>query len=203
MKTLDKYIHQFIPSQQGSPVFLLLHGTGGNELSLLPVAAQLDPNAGILAIRGNVSENGMARYFQRLAEGVFDEEEVMARAQEFAVFLQAAYAHYEIVASNVIALGYSNGANFAAVMLLLHPDLFQRAILLRPMQVIKKYERAKLKRSALILAGKRDMIAPPESVELLQGQLEAAGTSVEVHWVDAGHELSGEDVEEISRWLRR
>src|SRR5215212_8554237 len=118
-----EFIHQFIPAEGGrsNRTLLLLHGTGGNEHDMLPIGRDLDPGAALLSLRGNVLENGMPRFFRRLAEGVFDEEDVIRRANELADFISSAAAKYGFDPSQLTAVGYSNGANIAAAVLLLRP----------------------------------------------------------------------------------
>ena len=112
-----EFIHRFVPATEGSKrVLLLLHGTGGDENDLLPIGRELDPNAALLSPRGRVIENGMPRFFRRFAEGVFDEEDVVRRANELPDFISAAASKYDFVPADVTAVGYSNGANIAAAM---------------------------------------------------------------------------------------
>src|SRR5256885_34211 len=132
------FTHRFIPALESPPqrVLLLLHGTGGDENDLLPLGRELDPAAALLSPRGKVLENGMPRFFRRLAEGVFDEADVRARAHELADFVAAAREQYRIAAP--IALGYSNGANIAAAVMLLRPETLAGGILLRAMAPLAK-----------------------------------------------------------------
>src|SRR6476620_5727850 len=136
------FIHRFIPSNKNQAgakgkirptTILLLHGTGGNEEDMIPLAQQIAPEASILSPRGKVLENGMPRFFRRLAEGVFDHEDLLARTHELAKFIQAASEEYSFAASSLIAVGYSNGANVAASLMLLHPGLVTHAVLFRAM----------------------------------------------------------------------
>src|SRR2546423_6420781 len=129
------FIHHFIPAHETPPrrVLLLLHGTGGNENDMIPLGRDLDPAAALLSLRGNVLENGMPRFFRRLAEGIFDEEDVIRRAHELADFVGAAAARYEFDPTRVSAVGYSNGANIAAAILLLRPEALAGAVLFRAM----------------------------------------------------------------------
>src|SRR3954451_1947207 len=115
------------------PTFLMLHGTGGNELDLLPLAGMIDEEASVLSVRGNVLENGMPRFFRRLAEGIFDEEDLIVRTKEVADFLDAAAAEHGFDRANVIAVGYSNGANIAGSLLFHYPNALRAAILYHPM----------------------------------------------------------------------
>src|SRR5690242_11739531 len=125
-------IHEFVPGASNRTL-LLLHGTGGNERDLIPLGRELDPNASLLSPRGKILENGMPRFFRRLAEGVFDLEDVKTRTDELADFVIAAARHYNLAANRVIGVGYSNGANIAASMLLLRPEILYAAILFRAM----------------------------------------------------------------------
>src|SRR5215212_2248894 len=130
-----EFIHQFIPAEGGrsNRTLLLLHGTGGNENDMVPIGRDIDPAAALLSLRGNVLENGMPRFFRRLAEGVFDEEDVVRRANELADFIGMAATKYHFNPKQLTAVGYSNGANIAAAVLLLRPGTITSAILFRAM----------------------------------------------------------------------
>src|SRR5438067_9268241 len=128
MRPQPDFIHEFVPGSS-SRTLLLLHGTGGNERDLIPLGRELDPNAALLSPRGKVLENGMPRFFRRLAEGVFDLEDLKYRTNELADFVAAANQHYGLASNKIVALGYSNGANIAASMLLLRPQLLPTAML--------------------------------------------------------------------------
>src|SRR5207248_4811142 len=132
MKPQPDFIHEFVAGS--SPrTLLLLHGTGGSERDLIPLGRELDPSASLLSPRGKVLENGMPRFFRRLAEGVFDLDDLKTRTQELAEFVAAAARHYEFDADEVVAVGYSNGANIAASILLLRPKVLRAAVLFRAM----------------------------------------------------------------------
>src|SRR5437868_14836991 len=132
MRPEPDFIHEFIPGD--SPrTLLLLHGTGGNERDLIPLGRELDAKAALLSPRGKVLENGMPRFFRRLAEGVFDLEDLRYRTNELADFVMAAGQHYGFASNQLIAVGYSNGANIAASVLLLRPEIMRRVILFRAM----------------------------------------------------------------------
>ena len=120
MKLRPDFIHEFVPGSS-SRTLLLLHGTGGNEGDLIPLGRELDPNASLLSPRGKILENGVPRFFRRLAEGVFDLEDLKYRTNELADFVMAAAQHYGFAADQLMSVGYSNGANIAASMLLLRP----------------------------------------------------------------------------------
>src|SRR5438046_9830569 len=132
MRPQPDFIHEFVPSASNRTL-LLLHGTGGNERDLIPLGRELDPRAALLSPRGKILENGMPRFFRRLAEGVFDLEDLKNRTNELADFVAAAAQHYGFAADKVVAVGYSNGANIAASLLLLRTEVLSAAVLFRAM----------------------------------------------------------------------
>jgi phospholipase/carboxylesterase len=197
------YIHHFERgSSPGSRPLLILHGTGGDEHDLIPLGKMVAPGAPLLSPRGKVLENGMPRFFRRLAEGVFDEEDVRARAHELADFIEAACKAYGIAAP--IALGYSNGANIAAAVMLLRPEALAGGILLRAMVPLASgvEQGGREGKAALIVSGARDPIAPPENAARLKGMLERAGALVDHRILEGGHELSPADVNLAQEWLQ-
>ena len=196
------FIHRFEPgTRPGARPLLLLHGTGGNEHDLIPLGQMVAPGAPLLSPRGKVLEHGMPRFFRRLVEGVFDEDDVRARARELADFVAAARQRYGIAAP--VALGYSNGANVAAAVLLLRPDVLAGGILLRAMVPLSnaKVGSGLAGRAALIVSGARDPIAPPANAARLKAMLEQGGAHVDHHILAGGHELSQEDVVLARDWL--
>ncbi len=202
--TALSFAHRFEPASQPSAhPLLLLHGTGGNEDDLMPLGKMIAPGAALLSPRGKVLENGMPRFFRRLSEGVFDEEDVRRRAHELADFVENARQAYQIDAP--IALGYSNGANIAAAVMLLRPEALAGAILLRAMvplsneQVTQRLDG----KAALIISGALDPIAPSETATRLAMLLEAAGADVQRRTLTGGHELSREDVSIARDWLSK
>jgi phospholipase/carboxylesterase len=197
------YVHMFRPpTEPGAPTLLLLHGTGGNEHDLLPIAAKLSPAAGVLSPRGNVLERGMPRFFRRLAEGVFDIEDLQRRTGELADFVAAAARQYGFAPQSVIAVGFSNGANIAASLLLLRPDVLAGAILLRAMVPLEPDVRAPLPGTPVLLSnGRRDPIVPAAQAERLAALLREAGADVTIVWQTAGHELTQQDIDDARRWL--
>lgn len=202
-KQLD-FVHIFEPAQeQGNPrVLLLLHGTGGDEHQMLALGHELAPGAAILSPRGKVLENGNARYFRRLAEGVFDEEDLIFRTNELADFVTQACEHYALDCSRLIAVGYSNGANIAASLMLLRPKVLAGAVLFRPMVPLVPDEKPALTgKQALIAAGESDSMVPVEETRRLSELLESCGTDVSVHWERAGHGLVEGDTQTARRWL--
>ncbi len=200
------FVHSFIPAQEsGSPfTLLLLHGTGGNEKGLLSLGKKLAPGAALLSPRGKILENGMPRFFRRLAEGVFDIEDLMFRTHELADFVEAASAVYHFDLSKVVAVGYSNGANIAASMLLLSPGLFGAAILFRPMVPLVSETLSNLSGvSTLVSAGRFDTIVPQEETKRLVAMLRDAGSDITLYWSDSGHALEIEEVTEVHEWLSK
>ena len=198
------FTHRYVPAQnRGARVLLLLHGTGGDEADLLPLGRALDPDAALLSPRGKVSENGSPRFFRRFAEGVFDEEDVARRAHELADFVAAGIAAYQLDAARIIAVGYSNGANIAAAVLLLRPGTLAGAILFRAMVPLSNPDIPDLSgRSILLNAGAQDPIIPRENVERLAALLKKAGADTTLHVQAAGHALVAEDVQIAKDWLR-
>jgi phospholipase/carboxylesterase len=199
------FIHRFVAAEKSPPerVLLLLHGTGGNENDMIPLGRDLDPSAALLSLRGNVLENGMQRFFRRLAEGVFDEEDVILRANELADFIPEAAAKYEFDPAILTAVGYSNGANIAAAVLLLCPGVIKSAVLLRAMVPLKPAAAPDLSGTrVLICSGKRDPIIPVENAERLAGMLRRAGADVTHRFEEAGHQLVFDEIAAAKNWLR-
>ncbi|WP_176294938.1 alpha/beta hydrolase [Planococcus glaciei] len=191
-------------SNPEKPVLLLLHGTGGNEQSLLTLAPMVDAEASILSVRGNVSEHGMPRFFRRLSEGVFDEKDLVFRTNELNRFLDEASAKYEFSRDNIVAIGYSNGANIAASLLYHYDNALNGAILHHPMVPLRGIELPDLSgKEVFIAAGTNDPITPVKEAEELQASLESANASVEVHWENHGHQLTGSEVEAARQWYER
>lgn len=185
------------------PTLLLLHGTGGNELDLLPLAGRIDEEASVLSVRGNVLENGMPRFFRRLAEGIFDEEDLILRTKELNEFLDEAAVTYGFDRDNVIAIGYSNGANIAASLLFHYQDALKGAILHHPMVPRRGIELPNLLgKSVFIAAGTNDPICSPEESEELQTLLEKANANVTVYWENRGHQLTVSEVEKAAEWYQ-
>ncbi len=200
------FVHRFIASGNSaeSSTMLLLHGTGGNEDDLIPLGQDLDPNANIMSLRGKILENDMPRFFKRLSEGVFDLEDLKFRTKELAEFVEKVPSAYNIDANRIIAVGYSNGANIAASLILLYPQILNGAILFRPVLPIEPETLPDLsKKSVLIMAGLLDVTAPIYQPKKLSNLLEEAGADVTMHWQETGHALAGEEIEIAKGWLRR
>lgn len=196
------FAHRFEPGNRlEAPPLLLLHGTGGDENDLLPLGQAVSPGSALLSPRGKVLEHGMPRFFRRLAEGVFDEDDVRRRANELADFVEAARARYGIAAP--VALGYSNGANIAAAMLLLRPDVLAGAILLRAMVPLSQPPQADLKdKPVLIISGKLDPIIPASNSAQLAGLLAKAGANVQHPVLPTGHQLTQTDLTMSREWIK-
>jgi len=191
-------------TDQTKPTLLLLHGTGGSERDLLPLAGQIDPEANVLSVRGNVNENGMARYFRRLAEGVFDEEDLVFRTEELNDFLDEAAEKYEFDRNNIVALGYSNGANIAGSLLFHYQDALAGAMLHHPMVPLRGIDLPDLTdKRVFIGAGTNDPICPSKESEELQTLLENAGANVDIHWENYGHQLTLSEVEAAGAWYKQ
>ncbi|MBN9063068.1 MAG: alpha/beta hydrolase [Rhizobiales bacterium] len=197
------FLHRFVPADRpGAPPVLLLHGTGGDENDLIPIGEMVAPGAALLSPRGKVLESGMPRFFRRLAEGVFDEEDVRRRAGELADFVAEARNAYGLAAP--VALGFSNGANIAAAMLLLRPGTLAGAALIRAMPPLKQPPRPDLAGTpALLLSGAMDPIAPAAQTETLARTLRDAGADVEQHMLPAGHGLSQADISLTKAWMAK
>jgi predicted esterase len=195
------FIHEFVPG--GSErTLLLLHGTGGNERDLIPLGRELDPKASLLSPRGKVLENRMPRFFRRLAEGVFDLEDLTKRTQELADFVIATAQRCNIDMKNIVGVGYSNGANIAASMLLLRPEILSAAILFRAMVPLTPETEPNLSSVRVwIGAGTSDPIVPASETKQLAELLRAAGADVTVRFFKGGHELTHDDVETAREWL--
>ena len=181
----------------------MLHGTGGTELDLMPIAGMIDADASVLSVRGNVLENGMPRFFRRLAEGVFDIEDLIFRTKELNDFLDEAALKYDFDRDNIIAIGYSNGANIAASLLFHFQNALKGAILHHPMVPIKGIELPDLTgKSVFIAAGTNDPICSPLESTELHSLLENANVNVDIHWEHNGHQLTREEVEHAAQWYR-
>lgn len=194
--------HVWIPPTTVDRTLLLLHGTGGNEHDLLPLAEMLLPGAGVLSPRGNVLENGMPRFFRRLAEGVLDEPDLRARTAELGDFVRDAAQSYRFEPGNVVAIGFSNGANIAASLLLLYPDILRRAILFRAMVPLRPDTPPVLHGVRVLMSeGVRDPIIPKAEGEELARMLRAGGADVSLVWQEAAHGLLDADIRSARAWL--
>ena len=201
------FVHRYIPpsadgEMAGGTTLLLLHGTGGDEEDLLPLGRALLPGAGLLSPRGKVLERGALRFFRRHAEGVFDQEDLARRTSELAQFVSAAVDTYELARDGVIAVGFSNGANIAASLLLRAPGVLRGAVLLSPMLPFEPDTLLDLHGTAVFVgAGREDLIAPPEQAERLVEVLRRAGADVTLHWTPGGHGITKNEVDAAQQWI--
>ena len=190
-------------SDLSAPTLLLLHGTGGNEHDLLPLANLIHPASSVLSVRGNVLENGMPRFFRRLAEGVFDEQDLIFRTEELYEFLDQAAVEHGFDRGNVVAVGYSNGANMAGSLLFHFKDALKGAILYHPMVPRRGIALPDLRGIPVFIgAGQNDPICPPEETEELNRLLEGAGAPVTLFWEAYGHQLTLREVQASAAWFR-
>jgi phospholipase/carboxylesterase len=197
------FVHVFRPATvEGLSPLLLLHGTGGDETDLIGLGAAVAPGAALLSPRGQVLEGGMPRFFRRVAEGVFDEDDVRRRAADLARFVAEARTAYGIAAP--IAVGFSNGANIAAAVRLLHPGTLGGAVLFRGMVPLSNPPLGQgVATPALLLSGDRDPIVPAENAARLAAQLGRAGGEVEHRVLPTGHGLTQVDVDFAADWIER
>jgi phospholipase/carboxylesterase len=203
MSSLDLHIHRWEPpAESDAPTLLLLHGTGGDENDLLPLARIVVPAAAVLSVRGNVMEHGMPRFFRRLSEGVFDLEDLHRRTAALGEFLVAAGERYQFTPSTLYALGFSNGANIAASLLLSRPAALAGGMLIRAMVPFEPERAPDLSGRAVLLSqGRNDPLVPAPSAQRLAEILESAGADVELAWQPGGHSLTQGDVTVARRWL--
>lgn len=202
MKPVE-FIHRFEPAAAAPAghTLLLLHSTGGNEDELMPLGRAISPRSNLLAPRGQVLENGMPRFFRRLAEGVFDHADLVARSHQLADFVAEAAGRYEFDPGRVFAVGFSNGANIAAAVMLLRPETLAGAILFRPMVPFEPEVTPPLPgRQVLVRAGRADALVPAAQSERLAALLRAAGAGVTLQWSPGGHGLERGDLDAAVAW---
>lgn len=206
LENVTPFVHRFLPAAQPetTPTLLLLHGTGGDENDLLPLGKTLLPDANLLSPRGRVLERGMPRFFRRLAEGVFDQDDLRLRTGELAEFLAASSAQYGFRPDSVIAVGYSNGANIAASLLLTQPERLAGAVLFHPMVPFVPTTLPNLSGKPIFLgAGENDPMVPVSNTEALAKLFQEAGANVEIHWHRGGHGLTEKEVQAARGWLMK
>ena len=199
------FTHNYLPAPSGTSAdtLLLLHGTGGDEHDLLPLGRLLDPNANLLSPRGKVLENGMPRFFQRLSEGVFDVPDLIAQTQALADFVADAAGAYGFDPARVTAAGFSNGANIAAALLLLHPGVLRAAVLLHPMVPLVPETLPDLAGTAVFIgAGRRDPLCSEAETERLAALLRQTGADVTLFWQPGGHALTQAEADAAASWLQ-
>jgi phospholipase/carboxylesterase len=191
-------------TRQEAPILILFHGTGGTERDLLPLAKQISPESSVLSLKGNVLENGMPRFFRRLAEGIFDEEDLIFRTKEVNDFLDQAADQYGFNRGNLVAVGYSNGANIAGSLLFHYQHTLKGAILHHPMIPRRGVQIPDLSGTPIFIgAGTNDPICSPRETEELEGLLAGAGASVAVHWESFGHQLTSREADSAAEWFRK
>jgi phospholipase/carboxylesterase len=204
MSATDAFIHRFVPAENSKRTLLVLHGTGGNEDDLLPVARMLDAESALLSPRGKVLENGAPRFFRRLREGVFDEEDVIRRAFELADFVAAGVKEHALHPSQIVAVGYSNGANIAAAMMLLRPEILRGAVLLRGQVPLVPKQLPDLSgKSVFLTSGRLDPIVDAENSATLAQMFRDAGADVTHKIQQSGHEITRVDIDDAREWLGR
>jgi predicted esterase len=197
------FVHVFVPAEKpNSPTLLLLHGTGGDERDLLGLGRELWPGAALLSVRGKVLENGMSRFFRRFAEGVFDVDDLKARTNELAEFIDLGAEHYGFTRRHLVAVGYSNGANIAASLMFLHPHYLAAGVLFRAQvpftpDLVRNFSEL----SVFLAGGMRDSVVPREQTEQLAAILESGQADVSLFWHRGGHELGNDDIEAAKTWL--
>jgi len=195
---------QKIKDNNDSLTFILLHGTGGNEDDLIPVGQMLTSSASLLSPRGKVLENGMPRFFKRLAEGVFDMEDLKFRTKELADFVKDASKEYSFNLNKTIAVGFSNGANIAASLLLSYPEILKGAILFRAMVPFIPENMPDLSsKKVLLSAGTFDPIVSKSQIEGLLNILQKSGADVTLKWQQSGHNLTQKDIFDAKEWLEK
>jgi predicted esterase len=199
------FVHEFERgSDPSAPTILLLHGTGGSEHDLLPIGRSIAPGAFLLSPRGRVLERGMPRFFRRFAEGVFDLDDLRQQTRDLAGFVGQAAETYRFDRRRVIAVGFSNGANIAASLLLLEPGVLAGAVLFRAMVPLVPDPLPNLAGIPILLsAGRSDPLVDPAGSEKLAALLERCGADVTLEWQQAGHHLGAADIETADAWLSR
>jgi predicted esterase len=196
------HVHQFIPSTDDDVTLLMLHGTGGDENDLIPLARALRPTAAVLSPRGNVLEHGMPRFFRRLAEGVFDLVDLEHRTDDLAAFIDGAVKHYGIDRERIVAVGFSNGANIAGSLLLRRPGAIRAAALLSPMVPFEPTTRPDLAGTRVFIgAGRSDPIVPIVQVDRLTQLLRDASADVTVHLHPGGHTITNDELAAARQWI--
>ena len=204
MKYTFPHEHIFVPTkpQDLSKILILFHGTGGNEHDLIPMAERVAPGFNYLGIRGNVNEGGMSRFFRRLAEGVFDEADIIERSSQLQSFLDEASQEYGFDLSQSVALGYSNGANIITAINFLHPGTFKKSILLRPMTpLVPKTIPNLVGHSTMLSFGTHDPLMPSGEVDKLSGYYQKYGAETKINVEHAGHQLVQQDIIRASEYI--
>ncbi|MGO4351957.1 VOC family protein [Rhizobium sp. RAF36] len=195
------FVHRFYtpPDPDGS-VFVLLHGSGGNETTLMPLLHKVAPRATLLGVRGRATEEGFPRWYKRITPFSFDQDDIKSEAEAFAAFIDGAVKSYGLDPKKIVFVGYSNGANLLNSLIYLHPSLIHKAVLLRSMPVLTNYPHADLKGTdLLVISGKTD--AYGKYANDLEGRLKTSGATVDSDVIPGGHDLGDADVPIIQQWL--
>ncbi|RIW38515.1 alpha/beta hydrolase [Bacillus salacetis] len=196
--------HIYKQGTTAGPTLLLLHGTGGNERDLLPLAEMIAPGHSVLGVRGNVSENGMPRFFRRLAEGVFDEKDLILRTRELKEFIDDCAVQYGFDRNNVLAIGYSNGANIAASLMYHYSDALNGAILFHAMVPLRGMKMPDLTGTPVFIgAGENDPLIPAQETKELADALRNSNADVQEFWTKGGHQLTKDEVDEAAYWFKQ
>lgn len=197
-------LHIFKEGKKGSPVFVVLHGTGGTEHDLIPLAEMLNDDYSILSIRGNVQEGGMNRYFKRHGEGQYDMEDLEFRGKELFDFIKESAEKYDFKTEDAIPIGFSNGSNIAINMMLRDEADFKKALLFAPLYPVELSDNNKdLSGVKVFLSlGKGDPIVPEAESEKVVEIYKERGAEVEYSWVN-GHSLPQEVAVEAREWLNQ
>jgi phospholipase/carboxylesterase len=195
------YVHRVKPGAAGQPIFFVLHGTGGDENQFFEFGGDLLPEATIISPRGDVSEYGAARFFKRTGEGVYDMADLTRATEKFAGFVSALKAEHQ--ASEVIGLGFSNGANILANVLIEKGRLFDKAVLMHPLIPFQPKPNPALGGvDVLITAGRTDPIAPERVTQALADYFAAQEAKMELDWHNGGHEIRRDEIEAVERFLK-
>lgn len=194
------YVHKLKAGQPGNPIFFVFHGTGGDENQFFTFGTQLLPEATVVSPRGDVSEHGAARFFKRTGEGVYDMADLSRATKKMAGFVKVLAEEHQ--ASEIIGLGYSNGANILANVLI-ENGLFDKAILMHPLIPFRPKDNAALAgRTVLITAGERDPICPAPQTQALADYFKAQGTATDIEWHAGGHDIRQNEISAIERFIK-
>ena len=194
-----KYIYQ--KGQDDHPVILLFHGTGGDENDLLSIANEIDEKASVISFRGDVDENGSLRFFKRKPNGQFDYEDLVMRTEKLDLLIKELSVELGFDCNNLVAIGYSNGANIIGSLLFAKEICLKGAILMHPMVARTDVKPKNLSgRKILITAGINDPICPVGESRAVNDILKAAKAEVNIQWFDDGHRLTLKEVDVAKKW---
>lgn len=183
--------------------FVLLHGTGADEYDLLSVAKELDEHAHILSFRGRVVENGMNRFFKRLAPGVFDMNSLKNESEFLHGFILEQLQKHHLTHTKITVLGYSNGANIALNLILNYSPIFNNAILLKPMPVSNEINNSGLFINVFIGAGENDPLTTVENTQKVLESVKLTGANAVLHYYNTGHSISNVELDDMKVWLKQ